>query len=148
MPSEVACSIGFSWAPLGQVRLGQDGRLEFPPADSVPAIYRFRIRAGNVERRYVGQTENLVRRFGSYRAPGPTQQTNVRLSADFLAALRVGAELSVSVVGQGAWIDWGAGRQPADFSAHAVRCLFENAAILEGHAVSIDSLNRAIGQTG
>ena len=137
------CRLGIAWVPLGRVVTDAAGRLAFPAAEALPAIYRFRIRRGDSEKRYIGQTENLARRFGHYRNPGPSQQTNVRLSAEFLRALGAGAEISVAAVTAGAWIDWGAGPATADMSSTATRCLLENAAILDDGAVGVESLNRA-----
>ena len=135
--------IGLAWVPIGRVVLDAAGRLAFPPADAAPAIYRFRIRHGDAETRYIGQTDNLARRFGNYRNPGPGQQTNVRLNAEFLRSLSAGAEIAVAAVTGGAWIELESGRAAADMSSLAVRCLLENAAILADAAVGVESLNRS-----
>jgi hypothetical protein len=145
IPSTIELRIGFTWAPIGRVALGSGGKLVLPAAEAVPAIYRFRIRQGNSEKRYIGQTENLARRLGNYRNPGPTQQTNVRLNAEFLRALADGAQISVAAVIGGAWIAGEAGKVPADMSSISTRCLLENAAILADGATGIESLNRSEG---
>jgi hypothetical protein len=139
----VELRVGFAWAPIGRVMLGADGKLVFPAADAVPAIYRFRIRQGDAERRYIGQTENLARRLGHYKNPGPTQHTNIRMNAEFVQALAAGLEISVAAVIGGAWIEGGAGKVAADMSSTATRCLLENAAILADRATGIESLNRS-----
>lgn len=43
----------------------------------------------------------------------------------------------------GAWIDLGAGEQPADLLSKVTRCLIENAAILGCGGIDIEMLNRA-----
>jgi hypothetical protein len=102
------CRIGFRWQPFGTVTLGEHGGLVFPNAAAIPAIYRFRIRHNYTDARYIGETENLSRRFGHYRNPGLTQQTNIRINARFLEVLVAGAEIGVSTV-SAAWIDRGLG---------------------------------------
>jgi hypothetical protein len=56
--------------------------------------------------------------------------------------LHAGAEISVSIVADDAWLNWGSQPVQADLSIKAARCLFENAAILESGAAQIDTLNR------
>jgi len=135
------CRIGFQWQPLGTVCVEANGRLIFPNAPAVPGIYRFRIRHNGTEARYIGETENLSRRFGHYRNPGPTQQTNLRINARFLEVLGAGAEIGVSTVSS-AWTDRGNGHEAADLSSRAVRRMIENAAIWAGSGADIETLNR------
>jgi len=135
------CRLGMTWVPIGRVILS-DRRVEFPAAQSVPALYRFRFRNPASEALYIGETENLARRFTLYRNPGPSQQTNLRLNGKFRDALSSGAEIAVAVVITSAWIEMGGSRTLADFSARAMCRLFENAAIIEGLGVSVESLNR------
>jgi hypothetical protein len=141
-PKILECRIRLAWLPLGRVELGLGSKLVFPMADAVPALYRFRIRRADTEKCYIGQTENLSRRLGLYRNPGPSQQTNIRLNAEMVQALAAGAEIGVSAVTADAWIDRGAGPVPADLSSVATRCLLENAAILESAAIDVEALNR------
>jgi hypothetical protein len=74
------CKLGMQWNPIGRVAHGDGGRLLFPEVAQVPAIYRFRILGSGGEALYVGETDNLARRFGNYRNPGPTQQTSLRIN--------------------------------------------------------------------
>jgi hypothetical protein len=136
------CRMGMKWQPIGRVTLGGDRSLTFPTAPPVPAIYRFRIRSGAGEAFYIGETENLARRFTHYRNPGPTQQTNQRLNAKFREELTAGAEIAVAVVTGEAWIEHGDVRQVADLGSKAVRCLFENAALVEQGGTAVERLNR------
>jgi hypothetical protein len=71
------CRIGMSWVKVGRVLLN-GGRLKFPTVQSIPGLYRFRIRGAAGEASYIGETENFARRFTHYSNPGPSQQTNLR----------------------------------------------------------------------
>ncbi len=139
-PDQLQCDISMQWQPLGRIT-SQNGRLSFPTAPSKPGLYRFRVRRGNRESVYYGESDNLARRFTNYRNPGSTQQTNVRVNQTFTEMLGSGAEISVAVIFETAWISRDRKRIAADFSSKAVRRLFEHAAI---HACGedIESLNR------
>jgi hypothetical protein len=133
--------LGLTWQPIGRLSLA-DGQLDFPTAPSAPGLYRFRIRNGDVEARYIGESENLARRFGFYRSPGPSQQTNLRLNGIFRAALNSGEEIAVAIVADSAWLEIAGHRALPNFSRKAMRCLFENWAIVEGLGEPVESLNR------
>jgi hypothetical protein len=135
------CRIGMSWVKLGRVLL-DGGRLKFPTTQPTPGLYRFRIRIAGREALYVGETENIARRFTLYSNPGPSQQTNRRLNARFREDLSGGAEIAVAIVTTGAWIEFADTKVAADFSSKAVRRLFEHAAIVQSAADTIESLNR------
>lgn len=131
------------WLPFGKITLEQE-RLSFPNVDTIPALYRFRIRRkmGN-EAVYIGETVNLRRRFGNYRNPGSSQKTSIRINETLIAALQENAEISVSIITEGSCIDIGNGWQTLDLSSKVARCFLENAAILNGCGIDIDSLNKA-----
>lgn len=136
-------SFHMEWQHLGKVILEQ-GRLSFPRADTIPALYRFRIRRGDgSEAVYVGETVSLRRRFGNYRNPAASQKTSLRINGILTQALQNGAEISISVITQNAWIDDGSGQKVLDLSSKVSRCFLENAAILNGCGIDIDSLNKA-----
>lgn len=143
--SGFTCHLGMAWEPLGRVTAGDDGRLVFPKVAKAPALYRLCVRQGGRDAIYIGESDNLLRRFGNYRNPGPTQQTSKRINAKLRDALKAGAEIAVAVVLSGAWIDWGTGPQDADLSSKVIRCLFENAAISSSGAEDVEILNRATG---
>jgi hypothetical protein len=128
---------------LGFVASDGYGQLVFPNQPAVPAIYRFQFRSDEREQRYIGETDNLSRRFAHYRKPGPTQDTNLRINALFLAALREGGEIAVSVVTD-AWINSGHGRETADLSSKVVRRVIENVALLDCARAEIESLNKEL----
>jgi hypothetical protein len=137
---QLQCDISMQWQPLGRVVI-LNGRLSFPTAPSRPGLYRFRVRHGNRELVYYGESDNLGRRFTHYRNPGPAQQTNIRVNTAFIGMLENGAEISVAVIIGDAWICRDGNRVAADFSSKAVRRLFEHAAI-HASGEDIESLNR------
>ncbi|MGF6923874.1 DUF7662 domain-containing protein [Paraburkholderia sp. 40] len=145
LPTRMECKVTMEWQPLGKLTMDESGRLSFPQVHAVPAIYRFRIRtAEGIERNYVGEAVDVKRRFGNYRNPGSTQQTSMRINATLKEALAAGAEISVSAVFEDrAWIERNSKSAPVNFLSKAVRCVFENTAIVDGAGSEIESLNRA-----
>jgi hypothetical protein len=139
---QLHAEIGMTWKPIGRVVLDGAGRLGFPKAPAAPALYRFRIRQNGRESLYFGESDNLTRRFGNYRNPGPTQQTSLRINETFRAALQAGAEIGVAAVIGGAWIKRNGVQADADLSSKATRRFFECAAIVEAGGTDVDSLNR------
>jgi hypothetical protein len=134
------CAFGFEWQSLGAVFLDQQGRLEFPRQQAVPALYRFQIRRDDREAWYIGETDNLFRRFSHYRNPGSTQRTNLRINALLVEELKGNAHVSVSAVTSG-WVNRGQ-REAADLSSKVVRRMFENGALLDLSADGAEILNR------
>ena len=143
LSGEFRCELCLSWTHVGAVVLDSDSHLEFPVLPEHPGLYRMRIRrVDGAEARYVGETDNLRRRFGHYRHPGPTQQTNVRISQILTDALEQGAQVALSIATDQAWIIQNGTNQAADFSLKPVRRMFENfAQIVEGD-VAVEDLNR------
>jgi len=135
--TDMQAEIGMQWRPLGRVVFDDVGRLEFPKAPSAPALYRFRIRHGGREAAYLGESENLSRRFGNYRNPGPTQQTSLRINQTLRDALKNGAEIAVAAVTSGAWIKRYGTRTDADFASKATRTA----------GSSVRRLSKVAGQT-
>jgi len=140
MPSMLEVTIHLEWSLIGRVVI-ESGRLCFPEAPKTPAIYRFRVRSSLGESSYFGETDNLARRFGNYRNPGPRQETNLRINKVFKDALSGGAEISVAAVVANAWIIQDGLRIDANLSSKSVRRLFENAAV-QANGAEIESLNR------
>jgi len=137
------CTVEMEWQPLGSLVLGEDGKLTFPKTGNTPALYCFKVKRGTRESRYIGETDNLNRRMGNYRNPGPTQQTSLRMNALLKSELTAGSEIAISVISSGAWIETPKGRKAADLSSKIIRCLLENAAIALCGGVEIEMLNRA-----
>ena len=140
--NRVDCCLRLEWAPLGRVLLDAGGKLHFPTPPPMAGLYRFRIRLAESEERYVGEADDLRRRFQHYRTPGPSQATNVRLNERLSRALSHGAELAVGIVVDSAWIRRDKGLEQADLSLKAVRRLFESLALVAENDTLVVSLNR------
>ena len=68
------------WRTLGSGRIDSKGKLRLP-ITSGPNVYRFSVEnTDGTRHEYVGETEDLMRRFSQYRNPGPSQWTNRRLN--------------------------------------------------------------------
>jgi hypothetical protein len=87
-----------SWREVGKVRLGPDGKLLMPDPGHVSGIYRFRLGRGDARGVYIGESEDVSRRFGQYRNPERSQRTNVRMNARMNAHLEAGGIVEVAVV--------------------------------------------------
>jgi hypothetical protein len=73
-------AVEFQWTEVGEVRLGDDGKLAFPRLLFKPGVYAFRFAGHEPATMYIGETDNLQRRVAHYRNPGPTQSTHIRLN--------------------------------------------------------------------
>lgn len=87
-----------AWREIGEVRLGADGKLVMPDPGASPGIYRFRLAGDDTPSVYIGESDDLRRRFGHYRNPGPSQRTNVRMNERMRARLAAGGTVRVAVV--------------------------------------------------
>lgn len=131
------------WTTIGAVTLDRDGKLTFPKVPSKAGLYQFRIeRLDDSAGRYVGESDNLSRRFAHYRNPGPTQPTNLRVNALFKQLLAEGHSVKVAIATDGAWILRDNKEQPADFNEKNMRRLFENFVLVMGKAEDIEEINR------
>ena len=132
----------YQWTEIGEVALDGQSRLVFPRAPTEPGIYRFRLMEDGKRFVYIGETDNLPRRFQHYRTPGPTQATNIRLNKIFVEALKKAVPIGVDVIISTAWIETEHGEEQADLSAKPERMLFEHAAIVQSRAEDVHILNR------
>jgi hypothetical protein len=140
---EITCELRLAWAPLGSIRKDLDEKIQFPPAESRCGVYRFLVhRSDGSEAVYVGEAENLQRRFAHYRNPGPSQLTNQRINALVADVLSLGGSVDVEIVTDKAWIRTSAGEQVADLSRKDVRRLFENFILATQNVARIEDLNR------
>jgi hypothetical protein len=140
---EFTCSLKLEWVPLGRLALDAKGKLKFPAIASDPGLYR--LRTPKAEGRmavYVGESDNLQRRFQNYRQGSEGQATSHRINGWLKKLLADGSEISISAITETAWFVDGGEQAPADLSAKAVRRLFEQWAITAEHAQDIESLNR------
>ncbi len=123
----VEVGVRFVWLNAGVVTLDVSGKLRFYRLPSRPGIYRFTLTDGDSGSLsiYIGESDNLARRMGNYRNPGPTQPTNERLQARILETLAGDGKVSVSVALE-ATVDG----TTLDLSARPARLLAENAALI------------------
>lgn len=138
----VRIDLEFHWQPLGQIRTDSNHGLLFPVAPRRPGLYRFRLRGNGVTRHYVGETDELRRRFQHYRTPGKSQQTNIRMNGEFRDHMAAGGRIEVDIVVDN--VDVMAAGQPVrvDLSDKAMRRLLEHAALVDEAAAGIQLLNR------
>jgi hypothetical protein len=140
--NELAGKLTLNWQDTGSVTLDPSGKLAFPSVSQVGGLYCFRIhRTDGKPCLYIGESDNLNRRFGGYRNPGPTQETNKRINAFLKEVISNKGKVSVSI-GSEAFLECAGDRRPADFSVKNVRRLFESFAISLENAEDIDHLNR------
>jgi hypothetical protein len=137
--NDTACTLRFGWGNVGTVLLDESGKLRFPNLPIKPGLYQFRIHGpkGDVGR-YVGETDNLQRRFAHYRNPGLTQPTNLRLNE----VLGQGGNVELAIVIDGAWITRNGQEEIADLTNKNVRRLFENVALITGQTQDVLDLNK------
>ncbi len=139
---KLAGTLQLSWQPLGRITL-QGTRLKFPPVSAEPGLYRFRLKSGRVERRYVGESANIRRRFHSnYASPSKGQQTSWRINKALVEALANGAEISVAIATSEFALTTGGKKRSVDLSNKAMRRMFEHFAQVYEGDLEIESLNR------
>jgi len=132
----------YNWIESGELTLDAQSKLVFPKLPADPGIYRFRLAKGGKTSVYIGETDNLQRRFQHYRTPGASQATNIRLNKIFVDALESGGSICADVIVKTAWIQIENREEQADLSAKPERMLFEHAAIVRSRAEGVHILNR------
>jgi len=128
-------TVDFSWREAGVLSLNA-GRIVFPSAPAAAGIYRFDLG----DRVYIGETDQLKRRFQGYRTPGARQATNIRLNSALTSLLSNGHPASAATVTNAVVdVDVDGTRAPLDLTYKAARLLVESAALvaerLQGRAV-------------
>ena len=141
--SSVRIFVEFEWRFLGRLKQDEDGRLLFPGAPRQPGLYRFRLLGSNEIRHYIGETDDLRRRFQHYRTPGPSQKTNIRINEEFHRHFAAGGTIEVDIATDGISVSTSAG-VPArvDLADKAVRRLLEHAALVSEAGAGVKPLNR------
>jgi len=135
---ELNCALSLRWHPLGRLSLDNANRVVFPNVESTAGLYKFSARYPDGRRgNYIGESENLKRRFGNYRNPGPTQQTSLRLNIWLRELLTDSGEVLITIARE-ATLD----SVKVDLSRKAARRMFEQMAVVLESAEDIDSLNR------
>jgi hypothetical protein len=77
---------------------------------------------------YIGESDNLRRRAGHYRNPGPTQQTSQRIHHELLTHLAAGGTVTMSVA-TSAEIETDGRSAPLPLARKTARVLAEHAAL-------------------
>lgn len=136
--SELNCSLSLRWSLMGRLSLDDNGRVIFPDVESTAGLYRFSARYPDGRlANYIGESENLRRRFGNYRNPGPTQRTSLRINCWLKELLNDEGEILIAVA-ESATLNG----QKADLVRKSARRMFEQMAITLEHAEDVESLNR------
>ncbi|SEQ23831.1 hypothetical protein SAMN04488000_102271 [Lentzea albida] len=116
------------WRIAGEVGLSDDKPV-FPRLPRVAAIYRLTFAASTGRPRiYIGETDDLRRRVGNYRNPGPTQQTSQRLHHELVRHLSSGGTVSLSVAIE-AELETDGRRSALPLARKTARVLAEHAAL-------------------
>jgi hypothetical protein len=119
----------------------EESRLYFPKVEPIAGIYRLRTQSKGRSSLYIGESDNLNRRFGNYRNPGPTQQTSLRINRFLIDLLSDGSEASISLAEE-ASLETENDERKFVFSDKNVRRLFESLAVILEQAIDIENLNR------
>jgi hypothetical protein len=119
--------INFTFEVIGVVSLESGENLRFPSLPATPRVYRFRfLGLSDPISTYIGETNNLRRH---YSAPGPSQQTNIRIHALLRQHLVGGGRVEFATV-TAATFTIGEEMAPIDFSQKSHRLLVESAALV------------------
>ena len=100
-----AFRIDYRWEPV----VTHDGEIftypgcltaDFRSRFSKPAVYRwlFKRADGCPSAAYIGEAENLAQRIQGYHWPGQSQQTNLRMKADFQEHIESGGTVELQVL--------------------------------------------------
>ena len=138
----VQIRLEFNWQFLGELLTDGNSRLQFPAAPRQPGLYRFRLCGNGPARHYVGETDELRRRFQHYRTPGRSQQTNIRMNAEFRDHITGGGSIEVDIVIDKIAVIAGDEPVTIDLSDKAMRRLLEHAALVDEAAAGALLLNR------
>jgi hypothetical protein len=141
--SELCGELRLVWTAAGSVRQDPDGKIRFPALKKCSGLYRFLVNRIDGSRAvYVGESDNLQRRFTHYRNPGPSQTTNIRINTLFVDVLSEGGFIEVEVVIDQAWIKADGEEKVASFDRKDMRRLFENFILVTQSVVEIEDLNK------
>lgn len=132
MDEQVNLRVAFRWHEAGDVVIDGQGKLAFPRFSSGPGIYRIAINElEGPARLYVGEADNLQRRFAHYRNPGPSQRTNQRINALLIGVLEAGGMVMISTATEARLTTHDYDDAALDLASKASRLLAENAALVQ-----------------
>ena len=139
--ASVHLSLDFQWQLIGHLQRDENGGLLFPEAPYAPGLYRFRLCGSSDAHHYVGETDNLRRRFRHYRKPGPTQKTNQRIRKVLCDHIAEGGDVNVDFATEISVLN-AETLLRVDLSDKAVRRLLEYGAQIAEADVGVKLLNR------
>lgn len=124
--------LGFTiiWRSLGQASLDENRTLVLPSAPAKPGLYRFHLIRDGAYTYYIGESDNVSRRFQNYRTPGTNQPTNFRLNSLLTEALIYGNKVHVDVIVDAGDISINGESRPLALADRAMRRMMENAALI------------------
>lgn len=128
--------VSFAWSDPAQPILLEGAKLRFPSLPSTPGIYRLTLRMPDSVRVYIGETDNLARRAGNYRNPGPTQRTSQRINRELIDVMQRGGSLSLATAKDVA-LTLDGKALPVDLRLKPHRLLVENGALVELRSLGI-----------
>ncbi|MFJ1763091.1 hypothetical protein ACIOD2_22450 [Amycolatopsis sp. NPDC088138] len=130
-PVDLDVQVRMRWYLPATVILDDGGRLLFPLLPHSPGIYRLILADAPGQARpqvYVGESEDLRRRTGHYRRPGPTQQTSLRINALLQEHLQQGGSVTMAVA-TSATVTAGGTTQVLSLGRKTARVLAEHATL-------------------
>jgi hypothetical protein len=134
--------LSICWEYIGEATLDTRGKVQMPQPPTGPGIYRLLFGSTEPCDVYVGESDNLIRRFGNYRNPGRTQETSIWVNQALKANLNSGGRVRIEVATDGGALRMGADLVPMRFEHKAVRRMLENAAIV----LEIGNRNRVLNK--
>lgn len=140
--SSVRVFVEFRWQLLGRLGQGEGDRLLFPVAPRKSGLYRIRLLSNDDVRHYIGETDELRRRFQHYRTPGPSQKTNIRMNEEFRQHFAAGGTIEVDIATDGISVSSAGAPLRVDLADKAMRRLLEHAALVSEAGAGVTLLNR------
>jgi len=136
----VRVTVSFEWAEVGRIGLDAEGKLAFPSLPREPGAYKLMIsEADGTTATYIGETDELRRRFAHYRNPGPTQPTNRRINALLKELLADGGRASMAIATSAA-VEIDGVPSALDLTRKACRLLAESAALVKATLEGVDRI--------
>jgi hypothetical protein len=131
MREPVRVTVSFEWAEVGHIGMDAEGKLAFPSLPREPEMYKLMIHeADGTTATYIGEADELRRRFAHYRNLGPTQPTNKRINALLKQLLADGGRASMAIATSAA-LEINDVPSVLDLTKKAGRLLAENAALVK-----------------
>lgn len=133
-------TVSFEWSDAGAVTLDSDGKPSFPSLPRVPGIYKLMLaEPEGTTAVYIGETDDLKRRSGNYRNPGPSQRTSLRINALLKAQLAAGTKITMAIATK-AMLEINGVTGDLDLTRKASRLLAENAALVKATLAGVDRI--------